>query len=220
LPAPRAEPGGWRACASARSPSRRPGCWTGVGRHALALCRAASARVSVRPRRGDRIFCRDGNVWTSAGITAGIDLALALVEEDHGFAIAKGVPSTSSSTIVATAGNRSSQRPLIWRRRTTGSPRSRYARDHIAEALTVERLAGSAGMSLRQFTRAFGADGTTPARVVERCAPISPAGGSRRPANRRTHRRGGGIRHAENMRRAFIRLYGQPPQSIRRATRS
>src|SRR6267154_2554642 len=39
----------------------------------------------------DRIFCRDGNVWTSAGITAGIDLALALVEEDHGFAIAKGV---------------------------------------------------------------------------------------------------------------------------------
>src|SRR5437879_5149142 len=39
----------------------------------------------------DRIFCRDGNVWTSAGITAGIDLALALIEEDHGFAIAKGL---------------------------------------------------------------------------------------------------------------------------------
>jgi transcriptional regulator GlxA family with amidase domain len=39
----------------------------------------------------DRIFCRDGNVWTSAGITAGIDLALALIEEDHGFAIAKAV---------------------------------------------------------------------------------------------------------------------------------
>jgi len=39
----------------------------------------------------DRIFCRDANVWTSAGITAGIDLALALVEEDHGFAVAKGV---------------------------------------------------------------------------------------------------------------------------------
>src|SRR4029078_1259684 len=40
---------------------------------------------------GDRIFCRDGNVWTSAGITAGIDLALALIEDDHGFAIAKSV---------------------------------------------------------------------------------------------------------------------------------
>jgi len=39
----------------------------------------------------DRIFCRDGNVWTSAGITAGIDLALALIEEDHGFDVAKGV---------------------------------------------------------------------------------------------------------------------------------
>src|SRR4029077_14304863 len=39
----------------------------------------------------DRIFCRDGNIWTSAGFTAGIDLALALIEEDHGFAIAKAV---------------------------------------------------------------------------------------------------------------------------------
>jgi transcriptional regulator GlxA family with amidase domain len=91
----------------------------------------------------DRIFCRDGNVWTSAGITAGIDLALALVEEDHGFAIAKGV----------------AQHLVVYHRRHGGqsqfaasidlAPKNDriaaalgYARDHIAEALTVERLAG------------------------------------------------------------------------------
>jgi Ca2+-binding RTX toxin-like protein len=48
----------------------------------------------------DRIYCRDGNIWTSAGITAGIDLALALIEEDHGFTIAKGV-SDGVHTIIA-----------------------------------------------------------------------------------------------------------------------
>ena len=70
----------------------------------------------------DRIFCRDGNVWTSAGITAGIDLALALIEEDHGFESPKAWPSTSSSIIVATAGNRNSQLPLIWHQRMIELP--------------------------------------------------------------------------------------------------
>src|SRR6185503_14850851 len=118
----------------------------------------------------DRIFCRDGNVWTSAGITAGIDLALALIEEDLGFAIAKGV----------------AQHLVVYHRRYGGQSQFAasvdlapendriaaaigHARDHIAEALTVERLAEAVGMSLRQFSRAFRAQtGTTPARVVER----------------------------------------------------
>jgi transcriptional regulator GlxA family with amidase domain len=171
----------------------------------------------------DRIFCRDGNVWTSAGITAGIDLALALVEEDHGFAIAKGV----------------AQHLVVYHRRHGGqsqfaasidlAPKNDriaaalgYARDHIAEALTVERLADSAGMSLRQFTRAFRAQtGTTPARVVERLRTDLARGRietTGEPVERIAEAVGFG--DAENMRRAFIRLYGQPPQSIRRATRS
>jgi transcriptional regulator GlxA family with amidase domain len=171
----------------------------------------------------DRIFCRDGNVWTSAGITAGIDLALALVEEDHGFAIAKGV----------------AQHLVVYHRRHGGqsqfaasidlAPKNDriaaalgYARDHIAEALTVERLAGSAGMSLRQFTPAFRAQtGTTPARVVERLRTDLARGRietTGEPVERIAEAVGFG--DAENMRRAFIRLYGQPPQSIRRATRS
>lgn len=111
-----------------------------------------------------------GNVWTSAGITAGIDLALALIEEDHGFAIAKGV----------------AQHLVVYHRRHGGqsqfaasvdlAPKNNrisaavgYARDHITEALTLERLADAVGMSRRQFSRAFRAQtGTTPARVVER----------------------------------------------------
>ena len=168
----------------------------------------------------DRIFCRDGNVWTSAGITAGIDLALALIEEDHGFAIAKGV----------------AQHLVVYHRRHGGQSQFAasvdlapendriaaaigYARDHIAEGLTVERLAEEIGMSLRQFSRAFRAQtGTTPARVVERLRVDLARGRietTAEPVERIAEAVGFG--DAENMRRAFIRIYGQPPQSIRRA---
>ena len=170
----------------------------------------------------DRIFCRDGNVWTSAGITAGIDLALALIEEDHGFAVAKGV----------------AQHLVVYHRRHGGqsqfaasvdlAPKNDriaaalgYARDHIAEVLTVERLAESAGMSLRQFSRAFRTPtGTTPARVVERLRTDLARGRIEttiEPVERIAEAVGFG--DAENMRRAFIRIYGQPPQSIRRTVR-
>jgi transcriptional regulator GlxA family with amidase domain len=170
----------------------------------------------------DRIFCRDGNVWTSAGITAGIDLALALIEEDHGFAIAKGV----------------AQHLVVYHRRYGGQSQFAasvdlapendriaaaigHARDHIAEALTVERLAEAVGMSLRQFSRAFRAQtGTTPARVVERLRADVARGRietTAEPVERIADAVGFG--DAENMRRAFIRIYGQPPQSIRRAIR-
>ena len=171
----------------------------------------------------DRIFCRDGNVWTSAGITAGIDLALALIEEDLGFAIAKGV----------------AQHLVVYHRRYGGQSQFAasvdlapendriaaaigHARDHIAEALTVERLAEAVGMSLRQFSRAFRAQtGTTPARVVERLR-VDLARGRIETTAEAVERiaEAVGFGDAENMRRAFIRIYGQPPQSIRRAIRS
>src|SRR5881396_1450255 len=158
----------------------------------------------------DRIFCRDGNVWTSAGITAGIDLALALIEEDHGFAIAKGV----------------AQHLVVYHRRYGGQSQFAasvdlapendriaaaigHARDHIAEALTVERLAEAVGMSLRQFSRAFRAQtGTTPARVVERLRADLARGRietTAEPVERIADAVGFG--DAENMRRAFIRIY-------------
>src|SRR5882757_8037434 len=168
----------------------------------------------------DRIFCRDGNIWTSAGITAGIDLALALIEEDHDFAVAKAV----------------AQHLVVYHRRHGGqsqfaasidlAPKSdriaaalAHARDHIAEELPVERLADAAGMSLRQFSRTFRAQtGTTPARVVERLRADLARGRIETTAEPVEHIADAvGFGDAENMRRAFIRIYGQPPQSIRRA---
>lgn len=171
----------------------------------------------------DRIFCRDGNVWTSAGITAGIDLALALIEEDHGFAIAKAV----------------AQHLVVYHRRHGGqsqfaasvdlAPKNDriaaalgYARDHIAGELPVERLAEAAGMSLRQFSRIFRSQtGSTPARVVERLRADLARGRietTAEPVERIAEAVGFGA--AENMRRAFIRIYGRPPQSVRRAIRT
>src|SRR6478752_5188521 len=171
----------------------------------------------------DRIFCRDGNVWTSAGITAGIDLALALIEEDHGFAVAKGV----------------AQHLVVYHRRHGGqsqfaasvdlAPKNNrisaavgYARDHITEALTLERLADAVGMSRRQFSRAFRAQtGTTPARVVERLRADMARGRIESTAEPvECVAEAVGFGDAENMRRAFVRIYGQPPQSIRRAIRN
>jgi transcriptional regulator GlxA family with amidase domain len=195
------------------------------GRRATTHWRFAARLQREHPSvrvEADRIFCRDGNVWTSAGITAGIDLALALIEEDHGFAVAKGV----------------AQHLVVYHRRHGGqsqfaasvdlAPKNDriaaalgYARDHISEVLTVERLAESAGMSLRQFTRAFRAQtGTTPARVVERLRTDLARGRietTAEPVERIAEAVGFG--DAENMRRAFIRIYGQPPQSVRRAIR-
>src|SRR5207302_8664327 len=202
---------------------RPRGAWV-VGRAAsnaaVSTCSPHSAGVPTHRGRGRSHLLSDGNVWTSAGITAGIDLALALIEEDHGFAIAKGV----------------AQHLVVYHRRHGGqsqfaasvdlAPENNriaaaigYARDHIAEGLTVERLAEEIGMSLRQFSRAFRAQtGTTPARVVERLRVDLARGRietTAEPVERIAEAVGFG--DAENMRRAFIRIYGQPPQSIRRA---
>lgn len=171
----------------------------------------------------DRIFCRDGNVWTSAGITAGIDLALAMIEEDHGFAIAKAV----------------AQHLVVYHRRHGGqsqfaasvdlAPKNDrisaalgYARDHIAEELPVERLADAAGISLRQFSRIFRSQtGSTPARVVERLRADLARGRLETTAESVERiAESVGFGGAENMRRAFVRIYGSPPQSIRRAVRT
>ena len=131
--------------------------------------------------------------------------------------------SISSSTIVAMADNRNSQPPSNWHQRTSVFlPLLGYARDHIAEELTLEHLAEAVGMSRRQFSRAFRAQtGTTPARVVERLRADVARGRletTAEPVERIAEAVGFG--DAENMRRAFIRIYGQPPQSIRRAIRS
>ena len=118
----------------------------------------------------DRIFIRDGDVWTSAGITAGIDLSLALIEDDLGAEIARRV---AQQLVVhqRRPGGQSQFSALV----DLGGRTGRFAdlmdwiRAHLAETLTVERLAEQAAMSPRNFARAFTAEtGTTPANTNRR----------------------------------------------------
>jgi transcriptional regulator GlxA family with amidase domain len=171
----------------------------------------------------DRIFVRDGLVWSSAGIAAGIDLALAMVEADLGAELAGAV----------------AREMVVYHRRTGGqsqfsalqdlAPQSErmravlaYIGEHLTADLSIERLAGVACVSPRQFMRAFKTEtGQTPAKAVERV----------RAEAARAHIEGGdssieavarltGFEDTERMRRAFVRVYGQPPQALRRTSRA
>ena len=98
---------------------------------------------------GDRIFTQDGNVWTSAGVSAGTDLALAMVEEDHGHALALEI----------------ARRMVLFMRR--GGGQSQFSSQLAAQAVPI--LARRVGMSVRNFSRVFAKQvGTTPARFVAR----------------------------------------------------
>ncbi|MDF5752638.1 GlxA family transcriptional regulator [Spongiactinospora sp. TRM90649] len=123
--------------------------------------------VAVDP---DPIFIRDGHVWTSAGITAGMDLALAMVEDDLGPEVARKVarqlvmfvqrPGSQAQFSVQLAAQRPARQPL--------REVQAWIADNLAERLTVPRLAARAGMSERTFTRVFATEvGSTPAAYVE-----------------------------------------------------
>ena len=177
-------------------------------------------QVQVEP---DRIFVRDGAIWTSAGISAGIDLALAMVADDLGERAAK----------------RAAQQLVVYYRRPGGqsqfsalleagpaqgrfAPLLAWARERLGEALPVERLAGEAAMSARHFSRAFAAEtGLTPAKAIERLrldVSRERIENGAEPIEHVAARTGFG--DAERMRRAFIRVFGQPPQALRRAARA
>ena len=171
----------------------------------------------------DRIWTRDGNLWTSAGITAGIDLALAMIAEDLGDAVAK----------------RTAQQLVVYQRRPSGQSQFSalldmdsgagrfdallaWAREHVDEPLTVEQMADRVAMSPRNFARAFSAEvGVTPAKAVERLrleAARTAVEGTTRAID--IVARQAGFGDPERMRRAFVRAFGQPPQVLRRAARA
>ena len=171
----------------------------------------------------DRIFIRDGDVWTSAGITAGIDLTLALVEEDLGIEVARR---TAQQLVVhqRRPGGQSQFSALV----DLGGRSGRFAelmdwmRERLNEPLTVEQLAEKAAMSPRNFSRAFAAEtGATPAKAVERLrleAARTEVETGRAPIDLVAETSGFG--DPERMRRAFLRAFGQPPQPLRRAARA
>jgi len=171
----------------------------------------------------DRIFIRDGSVWTSGGITAGIDLTLALIEDDLGPEVARR---TAQQLVVhqRRPGGQSQFSALV----EMGGASGRFGelmdwiRANLATALTVERLAEQAAMSPRNFARAFTAEtGTTPAKAVERLrleAARTAVETGHAPIDRVAETAGFG--DPERMRRAFLRAFGQPPQALRRAARA
>ncbi|HEX7760692.1 MAG TPA: GlxA family transcriptional regulator [Caulobacteraceae bacterium] len=171
----------------------------------------------------DRIFVQDGCVWTSAGITAGIDLALALIAEDLGEAVAR---QTAQHLVVyhRRPGGQSQFSALLDLERPEGRCGKvlDWAREHLTEPLTVEQLADVAAMSARNFARAFAAEtGVTPAKAIERLrldaarARLDAGADSVDQIARQT-----GFGDSDRMRRAFLRAFGQPPQVFRRTARA
>ena len=177
-------------------------------------------KVKLEP---DQIYVREGNIWSSAGITAGIDLALAMVAEDFGEGVAK---KTARQLVVydRRSGGQSQFSSLLELKTPDGrfGPLLTWAREHLDASLTVEDLAEQAGMSSRHFTRAFVAEtGSTPSKAIERLRievarqRVQSSGEAIERVAQLT-----GFRDPNRMRRAFIRAFGQPPQSLRRAARA
>jgi transcriptional regulator GlxA family with amidase domain len=169
----------------------------------------------------DQIYVRDGNVWTSGGVTAGIDLALALVEDDVGVKMAQR---TARVLVVyhRRVGAQAQLSALLEMEPASDRLRKalQFARDHLAEHLSVERLAVAANISPRQLTRLlFRETGETPARAVERLrAEVAHTQVTSTTVPMDSIARAVGFSNAERMRRAFLRIYGAPPQSMRHAT--
>ncbi len=158
-------------------------------------------------------------LWTSAGMTAGIDLCLALIGHDHGEALAREV---ARQLVVERRrpGGQSQFSTLLELQRPDGrfGALLDHVRAHLHERHDVESLAARACMSPRHFARSFRAEtGTTPAHAVERLrveaarAALESAGASVQRTAQAC-----GFGNTERMRRAFIRTIGRPPASLRR----
>ena len=171
----------------------------------------------------DRIFIVDGPVWTSAGMTAGIDLALAMVEKDVGANVARAV---ARKLVVyhRRAGGQSQFSALLELEPKSDRIQSAlaYARRNLDKPLTVGQLAAAAHLSPRQFSRAFRAEtGQSPAKAIENLrveAARLMMERSRHPIDVIAQQTGFADR--DRMRRAFLRAFGQPPQVIRRNARA
>ena len=186
--------------------------------NSCALLQQRYPALRVEP---DSIYLHDGPVWTSAGITAGIDLALALVEEDLGRGAAMQVARHLVVFLKRPGGQ--SQFSLALAAQANSADRGfaglhAWMAEHIGEDLRVERLAEHAGMSPRNFARRYAAQlGTTPARAVEAMrieAACRRLEESEMPAKRIAGDCGFG--DEERMRRAFLRRLGVNPQDYRR----
>jgi transcriptional regulator GlxA family with amidase domain len=173
-------------------------------------------RVRVEP---DRIFVKDGAFYTSAGVTAGIDLALALVAEDHGKKVALEV-ARQLVVFLQRPGGQSQFSAQMAAQAADSDPIAEvvsFVEDHLQTDLSVPVLARRAAMSPRHFARTFGAElGTTPARYVH-TARLAAA---RRRLEESAHgleriAEEAGFGTTETLRRAFVAELGITPSEYR-----
>ncbi|ASW09300.1 MULTISPECIES: GlxA family transcriptional regulator [unclassified Rhizobium] len=171
----------------------------------------------------DKIFIIDGSIWTSAGMTATIDLALAMIEKDHGEELARTV---ARKLVVyhRRAGGQSQFSTLL--ELEPKSDRVQRALDfagrNLRKIVSVEELAEAASLSPRQFNRVFRSEtGQSPAKAIENmrveAARLMIEDGRHSMDEIATEV---GFADRERMRRAFLRVLGQPPQTIRRNVRA
>ena len=166
----------------------------------------------------DRIFVRSGKYWSSAGITAGIDLSLALIAQDLGEKVARQV-ARQLVVYYRRPGGQSQFSALLEMERADGrfAPLLDFVRSNLRGRLSVEDLAAQACMSQRNFARAFqGETGTSPAQAVMRVRAETAraqleSGGHSVQAVADTC----GFGDPERMRRAFVKLFGRPPSALR-----
>lgn len=167
------------------------------------------------------LYVRDGNVWTSGGVTAGIDLALAMVEEDHGTDMAREVARQLVFFLRRPGGQ--SQFDSLPSRGDNGIKEPMqsllaWVAEHLSEDLSIETLATRVGMSPRNFARSFvRCVGETPARAVERARVEAACRLLERTddcIDLLAERCGFGT--PETMRRAFLRQLKVPPSAYRR----
>ena len=175
-------------------------------------------RVAVEP---DAIFVRDGSVWTSAGVTTGIDLALALIEADAGRQVAMSV-ARLLVVYLKRSGGQSQYSTLLAAQAESESemfdPLDRWMAEHLKEDLRVEALAERVHMSPRNFARAYVEKrGCTPAKAVDAIRVDA----ARRRLEETEERiesvaEDSGFSSEEQMRCAFIRILGIPPREYRK----
>jgi transcriptional regulator GlxA family with amidase domain len=167
----------------------------------------------------DQIYVQDGNLYTSAGVTAGIDLALKLIEDDHGRDLALTVARRLVVFLKRPGGQSQFSAHLAAQMADEGKIRSvqHWILDHLSLDLTLDTLADRAAMSVRNFTRVFqGETGTTPAEFVE-MARVDAARRlleeSETPLQRVASRCG--FTSSDTMRRALLRRIGTGPSDYR-----
>src|SRR5260370_4370408 len=187
------------------------------GMHAPLLA-ARHPQVAVEP---DAIFVHDGKVWSSAGVTTGIDLALALIEEDAGRQVAMNV-ARMLVVYLKRAGGQSQYSALLAAQAQAESetlePLDPWIAEHLKEDLRVDALAEQVHMSPRNLARAYAERrGRTPAKAVEAIRVEA--------ARRRLEETGdriesvaedSGFSNEEQMRCSFIRILGIPPREYRK----